>query len=175
MNKLIVFDLDGTLLDSLPDIAACANKVLQSNGLPTHQPDAYRGFIGEGTEKIIMRATEGLQLGGLTVQELIRQYKQEYAINYNVHSRVYPGIMQVLDQLQQQHYKLCVLSNKNHEFTQKCVDHYEAWLRAEVGKRERWLDYLWSASSLTLAKDRQLGIPRQTWRRHGTTGLLGEE
>jgi hypothetical protein len=45
----------------------------------------------------------------------------------------------------------------------------KAWLRAEVGKRER------SASSLTLAKDRQFSIPRQTWRRHGTTGLLGEE
>jgi hypothetical protein len=55
--------------------------------------------------------------------------------------------------------------------SQKCLDHYEAWLRAEVGKRKRWLDYLGSASSLTLAKDR----PRQTWRRHGTTGLLGEE
>ena len=59
--------------------------------------------------------------------------------------------------------------------SQKCVDHYEAWLRAEVGKRERWLDYLWSASSLTLAKDREFSIPRQTWRRHGTTGLIGEE
>jgi hypothetical protein len=55
--------------------------------------------------------------------------------------------------------------------SRKCLDHYEAWLRAEVGKPERWLDYLWSASSLTLAKDRQFSIPRQTWRRHGTTGL----
>jgi len=59
--------------------------------------------------------------------------------------------------------------------SQKCLDHYEAWLRAEVRNRKRWLDYLGSASSLTLAKDRQFSIPRQTWRRHGTTGLSGEE
>jgi hypothetical protein len=70
----------------------------------------------------------------------------------------------------------CGIRERSTAFVRRNVlDHYEAWLRAEVGKRKRWLDYLESASSLTLAKDRQFSIPRQTWRGHGTTGLVGEE
>lgn len=120
--KAVIFDLDGTLLDTLQDIANAGNTVLANNGFPIHRTDDYRGFIGSGINKLISRALPRNNQNPETVVTLAEEFRVEYSHTWNVTTRVYPGVPEMLDGLQAQSIKLAVLSNKPHDFTQQCVD-----------------------------------------------------
>lgn len=117
--RAALFDLDGTLVDSLADIAAAMNHSLTHHGLPTHPTGAYSHFVGEGVMELARRAASGgdeaLHTSLLTVY---RAYYAEHLFDQTV---VFPGILPLLAELNREGVKLAVLSNKSDGFTKKLV------------------------------------------------------
>lgn len=115
-----IFDLDGTLLNSLADVADAANAALTARGFPAHPEDAYRFFIGNGTRTLMRRAApEGTDEETVTI--LLEGMHAHYAKNWAGKTRPYPGIMPMLERLSALGPPLAVLSNKPHAFTMLCV------------------------------------------------------
>ncbi len=137
--KAVLFDLDGTLLNTLDDLADTANRVLAAKGFPTHPSDAYRYFVGEGAAKLIARALPPEKRhDDHCVQACIQAFYENYELNWNVSTRPYKGIPEMLDALSAKNIKLAVLSNKPDNFTQKCVAEFLSKWKFEVvfGLRE---------------------------------------
>jgi len=119
--KAVIFDLDGTLLDTLKDIAVAANTVLARGNLPTHAEDRYRQFVGSGAAELMRRALPEEQRSPSEVAPFVEAFRVEYAHNWRVHTKPYPGVADMLDALSAHQIPLAVLSNKPHDFTQLCV------------------------------------------------------
>lgn len=118
----IIFDLDGTLIDSLADIAAATNRTLTAHGFPVHPDSAYRQFIGDGVRKLIQRALpDSARTSEAVISACIESYNADYGAHWNVQTALYPGIAEALDQLKALGLKLAVLSNKPDPFTQSCA------------------------------------------------------
>jgi phosphoglycolate phosphatase len=116
----VIFDLDGTLVDSLGDIAAAMNRSLAARGFPTHPVDAYRTFIGEGVQKLAERALPpGKQEEKAA---LLQAYQADYAENLLETSAPYPGIPELLDALSTRGIPMAVLSNKPDAPTRRIVE-----------------------------------------------------
>jgi phosphoglycolate phosphatase len=121
----IIFDLDGTLLDSLADIADAANAVLEARGFPTHDVSAYRYFVGDGARRLIHRTVPPrYRDDGPLLEQLLTDFVARYQASWNVQSRLYDGIPEMLDALTQRRLPLAVLSNKPDTATRACVDHF---------------------------------------------------
>jgi phosphoglycolate phosphatase len=134
-----VFDLDGTLLDSLADIAAAANRALELLGYPTHREADFAQFVGEGAQMLFRRCLpEAVGVDPGSVAKAVATFKSTYEEEWNQRSRPYEGIDRLLDGLVARGVALAVLSNKPDAFTQKCVSHYFGkWeFRAVHGERE---------------------------------------
>jgi phosphoglycolate phosphatase len=117
----IVFDLDGTLLDTLEDIADSTNAVLTRHGYPTHTKNEYKFFVGDGAPALVRRVLPEQARTDETVERLYQEFRAEYGRNWNVKTRPYPGVPAMLDGVTGRGLKLAVLSNKPDDFTQKCV------------------------------------------------------
>jgi phosphoglycolate phosphatase len=117
----VIFDLDGTLLDTLGDIAGAANTVLTQHGFPTHPIAAYRQFVGEGVQVLMTRALPPDHRDEVTVHACLKTMKVEYVRHLNQTAQPYPGIVQLLPLLRKRGLHLAVLSNKPDEFTTRCV------------------------------------------------------
>ena len=119
--KAVLFDLDGTLLDSLADIADAMNTVLTKLGFPTHPLGAYRYFVGDGVPLLVQRAFPG-QTGD---PDLIARggslLRDEYRNSWNKKTRPYSGVPELLDGLSRREVPMSVFSNKPDEFTQIMV------------------------------------------------------
>ena len=117
--RAIIFDLDGTLADSLEDIADNMNRVLAEKNLPTHDYDAYRNFVGNGLQNLVIRSlpenARTDDMIALCHDRMVTEYHQ----NYINKTRLYDGIPELLDALSSQRIKLAVLSNKADPLTQK--------------------------------------------------------
>lgn len=113
--KAVVFDLDGTLADSLGEIADALNRALSDRGFPTHSLEAYRGMIGEGVENLVTQALPPSALGLLP--NVISEYRSHYARVLGKSTRAYPGIDALLARLSASGFRLSVLSNKRDDFT----------------------------------------------------------
>lgn len=122
--KAALFDLDGTLLDSLRDLADSMNRVLTQFGHPTHPIESYRYLVGEGVVVLATRALPENHRTGNEVENLLAEYRKDYAANWNIHSRPYDGIAEMLDALVARGLKLGILSNKPHALTVQCVEGY---------------------------------------------------
>lgn len=125
MKKAVIFDLDGTLLNTLPDIAAAMNRVLEENGLPTHPERAYRLFTGNGARILTQRALGEGRSADLE-ERIYRQYAQDYAANSLVDTAPYPGIPGMLRTLSERGLKVCVFSNKDDSDVQPVIRHFFA-------------------------------------------------
>jgi phosphoglycolate phosphatase len=119
--KAVLFDLDGTLLDTLQDIADSANAALREMALPTHQTDEYRAYIGEGREVLASRALPPDRRDPASVERMLAVMNSEYTRRWPLHTRPYEGIPELLDVLTARAIKMAVLSNKAHEFTERMV------------------------------------------------------
>ena len=123
MIKGIIFDLDGTLLDTLEDIADSANEALVASGFEPHPLNEYRFFVGNGVENLVkMMLPKDTQQQ--VIDRVIDGFQQAYNRNYANKCQPYPGIMSLIDELIKRGYKMGVCSNKPDAFTQVMVDLY---------------------------------------------------
>ncbi|MFO0892469.1 MAG: HAD-IA family hydrolase [Isosphaeraceae bacterium] len=137
--RAVLFDLDGTLLDTLEDIARSANEVLEGLNFPRHPADAYRRFIGDGVGNLFHRAIVEGSAGDADLVEpaliarCVDGFRESYGRGWNVATRPYEGIPELLDALAARALGLAVLSNKPDAFTRQCVDEYlSSWPFAVV-------------------------------------------
>lgn len=117
MKPCLIFDLDGTLVDSLPGIAGSLNRTLTAHGLPGHSNAAVRSFVGSGLRSLVQRAAPAGADPSL-IDSLVALFKKDYDLSWAEGTKAYPGIHNLLTELQRDGFPLAVLSNKTHEFTQ---------------------------------------------------------
>ena len=122
MFKAILFDLDGTLLDTLADLANSMNAVLAAFGHPTHPIDKYRYFIGDGVRNLIKRTVPKEFLNDKTIEKYLAAQKAQYANCWADTTKPYKGIPEMLDEIAATNLKTVILSNKPHEFTKLTVE-----------------------------------------------------
>lgn len=135
--RAVVFDLDGTLLDSLADIGEAANSVLSRLGFPAHALGEYRRFVGDGVAVLFHRALTADRRTDDIITHCVGEFQIAYGLSWNVHTKPYMGIPELLNSLTERGLKLAVLSNKPHEFALRCVEHYfPARFEAVFGQRE---------------------------------------
>lgn len=120
----IIFDLDGTLLDTLADIGNSANEALVAEGFPPHSLDSYKRFIGDGIETLFARALPREAASEALVERCVATYRGIYDRRWNDQARAYDGIHELLSALAQRGVPMSVLSNKSHPFTVRCVEHF---------------------------------------------------
>ena len=122
--KAVLFDLDGTLLDTLDDIADAVNRVLAAQGLPTHDREAYRWFIGDGSRILVTRALPEAHRTADDIENCHAAYKTQYSRTWNQKTRPYEGIPRLVAMLQAAAVKMAVVTNKAHDFAETCCRHY---------------------------------------------------
>ena len=121
--RAALFDLDGTLLDTLDDLADAANRVLASMGMPVHNVEEYKYFVGDGLATLIERIVPAGQRDEETLRRIIDAFRQDYGALWHVKSRPYAGVPEMLTGLKERGIRLAVLSNKPHDFTKLCVQY----------------------------------------------------
>lgn len=126
MNRLVIFDLDGTLLNTIDDLALSTNLALEACGLPPHPVQRYKLMVGNGADTLVRRAMPG----GLAENdpELFAEVRAGFDRFYSLHSHdrtaPYPGIVSLLRRCGEECVMTAVLSNKPHAMTKKVVERY---------------------------------------------------
>ena len=119
----VIFDLDGTLLDTLCDLALTCNEVLSFHHFPTHPEPAYKSFVGNGLQSLIEKITPA-DTSEYVLNRCCSLFTELYAQNWQRNSCPYAGINDMLSALKTHGVMLAILSNKPHEFTKLFVDEY---------------------------------------------------
>ncbi len=133
--KTIVFDLDGTLLDTLQDLAASTNYALRQFGMPEHSVDDVRRFVGNGVRKLMERAIpEGSE--NPLFEAVFTAFRQHYMLHSLDTTKPYDGIPETLQELQRRGYKMAVVSNKMMAATQELVAHFFPEIAVAIGENE---------------------------------------
>lgn len=131
-----VFDLDGTLLSTLGDLAASCNHALRANGMPERTIDVVRRFVGNGVKKLMERAIPG-GLDNPLFEKTFADFRQHY-MHHNLDTTCpYPGVMEMLESLRSRGKKVAVVSNKFYAATQALCKHFFGDLvDVAIGERE---------------------------------------
>jgi len=119
--RAVLFDLDGTLLDTLTDLANAMNRALVKMDFPAHPIEAYKYFVGDGVENEAKRTLPKDRLDPETIAKCIELSRAEYHICWQENTRPYPGIPELLDELTRRGIPMAVLSNKPDDFTKIMV------------------------------------------------------
>ncbi len=139
MLSAAIFDLDGTLLDTLDDLADSMNAALAELGLPVHPVEQYKTFVGEGIQLLIARTMpESLREDRALVERATQIYRSAYAERWHAKTQPYVGIRELIAGLQARGILLGVLSNKPDYFTQLCINHFfvPGTFRTVFGQRD---------------------------------------
>ncbi|MGI6113193.1 MAG: HAD family hydrolase [Mahellales bacterium] len=122
--RAVIFDLDGTLLNTIDDLADSMNIVLEGLGFPSHGVEKYKYYIGDGLYNLVSRAIPRDSHDEDLIWRCIDRFRQEYNRRWGNKTRPYNGIPQLLDGLKDRSVPMAVLSNKPHEFTKIIVDKF---------------------------------------------------
>lgn len=120
MKKGCIFDLDGTLVNSIEDLALSTNIVLKNHHLPIHDISEYNYFVGNGVKKLIERALGSEHFNLL--DECLEEFQDVYQYHCLDHTTPYPGVKDLVDELYQKGFQLAVVTNKPHHLAIKIVD-----------------------------------------------------
>lgn len=137
--KLVVFDLDGTLIDTIDDLAAAVNHALEGRGLPVHDSREYRLMVGDGVRNLVRRAMpEDLREDAHLHETLLSDFMAYYSSHIAVHSRPYPGIPGMLSELRRAGIGLAVASNKFQSGTRTLIGRFfpETGFESVLGGRD---------------------------------------
>jgi phosphoglycolate phosphatase len=167
MKRAVLFDLDGTLADTLADLANATNWALTQLGCPAHPREKYRHLVGDGARQLCVRALPAGKQA--LVDEVLRLMRNRYAAHWADETRLYRGIPEVVTALVRRGYRLAVLSNKPDDFTRQVVAHYfrpdpSHIVRGQLPGRPLKPD---PAAALEIA--RQLEVPANEWVYLGDT------
>jgi phosphoglycolate phosphatase len=141
--EAVIFDLDGTLLNSLGGIADAMNTLLERLGYSTHPLEAYKYFVGNGVSEMVKRALPEVIREKSDIKKRVTDYRDIYHTTWQKNSPHYEGIPELLDALSQKNIKLAVLSNKSDDFTKRMVStllpdwKFEAVMGAQPGIPEK--------------------------------------
>lgn len=136
--KAVVFDLDGTLLNTLEDLRDAMNRVLEDKGFPTHSTDVFRYFVGNGAAMVVERALPPEKRDGALKKDCLAAFLKEYNKNWNIKTRPYKGIWEMLDGLEIKQIVMAVLTNKPQRFAERCIqEFFPHWqFKVVIGQRE---------------------------------------
>ena len=131
-----IFDLDGTLLDSLTDLAISCNYALRVNNMPERSLDEVRHFVGNGVKKLMERAIpDGLQ--NPAFEKTYNDFRQHYLVHNLDNTKPYPGVISLLQRLHSEGKNIAVVSNKFYAATQNLVKHFFGeYVTVAIGERE---------------------------------------
>ncbi len=122
MKFCVIYDLDGTLIDSRGDLTAAINAMRSSYGLPPISLNKVTSFIGNGARKLVARAIAG---HNIDLDEALTRNKQFYATHKTIHTILYPGVKQCLKTIQQAGIPQAVVTNKHHEAVEEILEHFD--------------------------------------------------
>jgi phosphoglycolate phosphatase len=122
--KAIIFDLDGTLIDSVTDIGIAMNKALHTCGYKTHPIEAYKGFIGNGLNDLLSRAAPGTAQTKKKLEELGELFHKFYDLAWRDNTRLFPGMLYLIQMCVSRRNKVAILSNKPHFFTKAMIRYF---------------------------------------------------
>jgi len=160
--EAVIFDLDGTLLDSLEDIASAANSVLSDLGKSTYPILDYRELVGDGLAMLFQRALPECESDLVLRASCMNRFEEAYSTCWNNRSKPYNGIDDLLKKLEENSISLSVLSNKSDAFTNRCMKHFfgKVQFKHILGQTDRFprkpdpSSAKWLASQLAVDIDR---------------------
>jgi len=123
-HKAIIFDLDGTLLNTLDDLADAMNGVLRERRFPIHPVDAYRYLVGNGAVALVSRALPPKVCTDQLQAECLAAFRDAYGRNWNVKTRLYDGVVAMLEALGERGTTMAVFTNKLQQFAELCVGEF---------------------------------------------------
>lgn len=121
---LVIFDLDGTLLNTIADLAAATNHALEQCGYPTHSPEAYPYFVGNGVRRLVERVLPEDERTDQNVDRMLRHFTEYYGSHLTDFTRPYPGLVELLAELTSHGMDVAVASNKYQEAVTELVAHF---------------------------------------------------
>lgn len=122
--KAFIFDLDGTLIDSLADLATAVNRMLIEKGYPARNISLFPEFIGDGMKKLVERALPEEARDTAIIDACVKDYQRHYDACWHDQTRCYGGMAEALVQLKARGMRLGCISNKPDRFTRLCCDHF---------------------------------------------------
>lgn len=125
MYKCVMFDLDGTLLNTLQDIAFCTNQVMKNHGFPESPLEKYNYFVGDGIRDMVKAALpRNKQDYDNCIAQLTEEFRELYKLHWADKTHIYQGIYEMLIKLNELNISICILSNKPDDFTKEMVGHF---------------------------------------------------
>lgn len=170
MIKAVLFDLDGTLVNSLADLADSTNFALKSLNFPPHETEEYKYLVGDGIPKLIERALPEGEKNEENRKKCLELFMARYREHYFDKTDAYDGIKELLCELKKQGLKIAVISNKAHQMAQKVVDKVFGDIFDTVaGKREGYNTK--PDPALTLEVIKELGVTPESSVLIGDSGM----